>query len=152
MPLAADVDLSQYADKKVTVIRNLPEPNEEGATSVEVEGVVQVANDIGLLLKPKGQVKFELIAKDEIEEVYIAREAQRNLKRSKLNLVKLGQARRHLLERHGIQLSWVNNATEEQAFEYHESLDHEQLDLGHIHVDKGAEKEKGSESDESDEE
>lgn len=134
-------DLAQYADKKVTIVRNLPEPNEKGEGVVEIEGVVQVANEHGLLIKPKGQVKFELVPASEIEEVYLAKETTKKLKRSKLKLVPLGQARRHLIERHGITLEWANNVTEEQAMEYHASLDHAELDLGHIHVDKSSENE-----------
>lgn len=144
-------DLTQYADKKVTIVRNLPEPNESGEGTVEIEGVVQVANEHGLLIKPKGQVKFELIPASEIEDVYMAREGVKKLKRSKLKPVALGQARRHLVERHGITLEWANNATEEQALEYHNSLDHEGLDLGHYHAadadgDAAPEAGQGSES------
>lgn len=143
---AEERDLAQYSDKKVTVVRNLPEPNEAGEGTVEIEGVVQVANEMGLLIKPKGQVKFELIPADEIEEVYLTPESATKLKRSKLKVVTLGKARRHLVERHGVQLSWANDNSEEDAFKYHEGLDHEALDLGHIHV------EKSSGSDDSDDE
>lgn len=137
-------NLAQYDGKKVTVVRNLPEKNEAGEASVELEGVVQVGNTLGLLIKPKGKVQFELVPAEEIEEIYLTPESAKKLKRSKLKLVTLGQARRHLAERHGYTLAWVNEATEEQAFEHHTSLDHEAMDLGHIHVDKTEETEADS--------
>lgn len=138
--------LAEFSGKKVVVTRNLSEPNEKGETAVEVEGQVQVANEIGILIKPKGKVQFDLIPISEIEEINLAKEGNKPLKASKLQPVKLGQARRHLLERHGVQLKWANEVTEEQAFEYHESLNHKELDLGHFHEAKAA----GDESSESD--
>jgi hypothetical protein len=128
--------LGEYVNKKVTVTRNLAEPNEKGESAVEVEGTVQAGNQLGILIKPKGKVSFDLIPIGEIEEIVLAAEGAKKFKRSKLQLVKVGQARRHLLERHGVQLTWVNTVTEEQAHEYHQSLNHEDLDLGHIHVAK----------------
>lgn len=138
--------LAEFKDKKVVVTRNLPEPNEKGESAVEIEGTVQIGNALGLLIKPKGKTNFELIPAAEIEEVVLAKESNKALKRSKLQHVKLGQARRHLLERHGIALAWVNNATEEQALEYHNSLNHEELDLGHVHVEKSKDEPAGDES------
>ena len=135
----SEEQLAEFKDKKVVVTRNLAEPNEKGESAVEVEGTVQIGNALGLLIKPKGKTNFELIPAAEIEEITLAKESNKAIKRSKLQPVKLGQARRHLLERHGVQLAWVNSVTEEQALEYHNSLDHEDLDLGHVHVEKGGE-------------
>lgn len=129
-------DLTQFAGKKVTVVRNLKEPDKDGNTTVEVEGHVQVVNALGLLIKPKGKVQFELIEKDEIEDVFVAPEKDKALKVSKIKPVKEGLVRRHLLDRHGLNLGWVNSVTEEEAKTYHNSLDHVELDLGHVHVDK----------------
>lgn len=131
-------ELKQYDGKKVVVTRNLESPNEKGESAVEVEGVVQAGNELGILIKPKGQVQFKLIPAAEIEEIRLADDKPQKLKASKLNIVKLGQARKHLLERHGYTLDWVNGVNEEQAFEHHKELDHE--GLGHVHVDKEAEK------------
>lgn len=128
--------LADYSGKKVVVTQNLAEPNDKGETAIEVEGQVQVGNQLGLLIKPKGQVQFKLINIDEIEEIALAKESTKKLKRSELKPVVVGQARRHLLERHAVTLEWANSVTEEQAMEYHTSLDHEKLDLGHVHVEK----------------
>jgi hypothetical protein len=134
--------LAEYTGKRVTVVRNLSEPNEAGESAVEVEGQVQVGNELGLLIKPKGKLQFDLINLDEIEEISLVKEGSKPLKRSKIAHVKIGGARRHLLERHGVTLKWANEATEEQAKEYHDSLNHEELDLGHVHVDKADKDEK----------
>lgn len=129
-------ELKNYEGQRVVLTRNLTEPNEAGESAVEVEGQVQAANEMGVLLKPKGQVQFKLIPLEEIEEISLQEAKTSKLKASKLALVKLGKARSHLLERHGVTLKWANETTEEQAFAYHASLDHEELDLGHVHVDK----------------
>lgn len=125
--------------KKVTIVRNLPEPNEKGESSVEIEGTVQAINDEAVLIKPKGKVNFEMIPAGEIEEIYPTPEGDKKFTRSKLKEVAEGAMRRHLLDRHGITLTWANAATEEQAVEYHSGLNHEELDLGHVHVAEKAE-------------
>jgi hypothetical protein len=138
--------LGEYQNKRVKVIRNLSEPDENGNGAVEIEGTVQAGNELGLLIKPKGQVSFKLIDRAEIEDISLVADKSSELKRSKLKPVKVGQARRHLLERHGYKLTDVNGMTEEQAMEFHDSLDHEALDLGHVHV---AESEKSDVADEA---
>lgn len=136
MSTATTTDLSQYTGKKVIVTQNLAEPDKDGATAIEVEGTVQVGNASGVLIKPKGKATFDLIEAASIEEIRLAPEKDKAFKASKLKLVTVGQARRHLLERHGVTLKWANSVTEEQALEYHNSLNHEELDLGHVHSAK----------------
>lgn len=128
-------DYSTLVSKKVTIVRNLKEANEKGETSEEVEGTVQASNEMGILIKPKGKTNFTLIEMGEIEEVYLTPETDKKFTRSKLKPVEAGKVRRHLLDRHGVTLDWVNKATEEEAAQYHDSLDHEKLDLGHVHVE-----------------
>lgn len=143
-------DLSQFKDKRVVVTRNLPEPNDKGESAVEVEGLVQVGSALGLVIKPKGQTKFDLIPAEEIEEIHLAKDSSKPLKASKIKLVELGQARRHLLERHGYTLEWVNSVDEETAKQHHDEIDHEAEGLGHVHSAKGDKDEKKDESDGSD--
>ena len=140
--------LAQYANKRVKFVHNLDEANEKGEKAVEVEGTVQTGNELGLLVKPKGQVSFKIFHRDSIEpdSITLVEDKSTKLKRSKLQPVKIGQARRHLLERHGFTLSYVNGLTEEQAMKVHDEIDHEMEDLGHVHV---AESE-GESKDESD--
>lgn len=131
-------DYSEFQGKKVLVVRKLDKPNEKGESAVEVEGLAQSANELGILIKPKGKVQLELIPADEIEEVSYAPEKAKALKAKTLKPVEYGQARTHLLERHGVDLEWANAVTEQEAFDYHKSLDHEELKLGHVHGDKSA--------------
>lgn len=132
--------LAQFRNKRVKVVVNLPEKNEKGELAVEMEGTVQAGNELGLLIKPKGKVKFELIERGLIEEIVLVTEKSSELERTSLKPVKIGQARRHLMERHGYTLSQANALTEEEAMEIHEKIDHEADDLGHIHSDKSTEK------------
>jgi hypothetical protein len=145
-----DVDLTQYDNKKIKLIRNLSEANDKGELAVEVEGTVQVGNEHGLLIKPKGQVAFQLIPASEIEpgSISLVEGASSKIKRSSVLPLKVGQARRHLLNTHGYKLEWVNGLTEEQAMEFHGTIDHVENDLGHVH-DKKAEDKKDKDSDES---
>ena len=128
--------LDQFTDQKVVVVVNLDEPNADGQTSVEVEGTCLAGNDLGILIKPKGRTKAELIEKDKIESIDFAPEKARVLKPISLKEVTYGDARKHLADRHGVTLSWVNaeGTTEASALEYHQSLDHS--DLGHNHDPK----------------
>jgi hypothetical protein len=143
----AERDLSKFSGKRVTIVRILKEPGENGEGAVELEGVVEVGNELGLLLKPKGKVQFELVPADEIDDIYLLPEAGKKFKATKLKHVEFGQARRHLLDRHSVNLEWANNVSEEQAMEFHASLDHEELKLGHVHVDKKPKPEEGESED-----
>lgn len=136
-PKFTAAQLDEYKGKKVVVTVNLAEPNEKGEGAVEYEGTIQAGNELGFLIKPKGQVQFKLLDRASIEDVRLVQDKSATIKRSKLQLVKVGQARRHLLERHGATLTQVNGLTEEQAMEHHNGIDHEASDLGHIHVAEG---------------
>lgn len=129
-------DYDKFEGKKVVLTRNLEKPNERGETAVELEGTVEAVNDLGIMFKPKGQVKPEILLNPEIEEVRYAPEKSKKAKAKKLKPVEHGQAKSHLLERHGLTLTKVNGFTEEQALEYHNAIDHVAADLGHVHEDK----------------
>ena len=129
-------DYTKFVGKKVIVTRNLDKPNEKGELAVEVEGTVEAANVHGVMLKPKGQVKPEILNLDEIEEIRFAPEKAKNIKAKVLKPIEHGQARGHLLERHGLTLKEVNALSEEEALEFHESIDHVAKDLGHVHGSK----------------
>jgi hypothetical protein len=127
----ADTDLAQYEGKKIIVIKKV-----EGGDAVEIEGTAQASNDLGILIKPKGKTNFDLIHKGDIEEVRYVVEKPKALGRKTLKLVEFGQARNHLLERHGYTLAQVNEIDEKQAFDAHNAIDHVASDLGHEHGDK----------------
>lgn len=127
-------DLSKWTGKRVTVVRNLPEPDADGNATVEIEGLVQVGNDMGILIKPKGKVTFDLIQLDEIEDVFEKPEESKELKASKIKPIKRENVKRHLLDRHGLTLDYVNGITDEQAEAAHNGIDHVASKLGHVHV------------------
>ena len=123
-------DITQYENKRVILVVS------QDDEAVEIEGTVEKAGDIGILIKPKGKVKLDLYEMGQIEDIRLAPESSVKIKPSTIRPVKLGQARKHLLDRHGVTLTEVNKLTEEEAFAYHEGVDHVAEDLGHIHKDK----------------
>ncbi len=133
----ATVDLAEFVNKKVTLVRNLSAPNEKGETAEELEGtLVAVAGD-ALMFKPKGKTNALLIDTADVESVNFAQEKAKTLSRKTLKVVTHGQARTHLLERHAYTLAAINAMSETEAFRTHEGIDHEAADLGHVHGDKG---------------
>ena len=126
-------DYDKFVGKRVVLTRNLKEPNAQGELAVEIEGTLEAANEMGVMFKPKGQIKPEIFDLGEIEEVRYAPEKAKKIKAKKLKPVEFGQAKSHLLERHGLTLTKVNGFTEEQALEYHNAIDHVAADLGHVH-------------------
>lgn len=129
-------DFSKYQGQKVIVQVKLDTPNDNGETLVEIEGKAEAANALGILLKPKGRTQVELIEADKIEGVEFAPEKERKLTAKPLLIVKYGQARNHLLERHGMTLTEANAISEEDALSQHDDFDHESADLGHVHKEK----------------
>lgn len=123
-------DYSEYVGKKVILTRKL-----EDGSADEVEGNVEVANATGVLVKPKGKVQLVLVDAADVIEVRLAPESSKKLKAKKLKTIALGQARSHLLERHGGTLTEVNEMTEEEALSFHESINHVEADLGHVHAE-----------------
>lgn len=127
-------DLKQYEGQKVIVVVALDKPNEKGEKAVEVEGTAMAANDLGILLKPKGRTQAELIEAGKIEEVRFAPEKITELKTKSLKEVAYGDTRKHLADKHGEKLSELNKVNEADAFAAHKDLDHS--DLGHNHDPK----------------
>lgn len=120
-------NLSQFANKKVTVVHTVEGQDE----AVETEGTVSVANEGGVLIKPKGKTQMVLIEAANIEDVRYIEEKPKEIKAKMLKPVEFGQARSHLLERHGFELEAVNKLSEKEAYETHEAIDHK--NLGHFH-------------------
>lgn len=123
---------AKYAGRKVVVVYKV-----DGQTdAVEQEGVAEVANEGGILFKPKGKTQMILLEASNIEEVNFIEDKPKKLDRKTLKLVQFGNARSHLLERHGFRLGDVNDMSEQDAFDLHEGIDHDTEDLGHVHKDK----------------
>lgn len=123
----------QYVGKKVLVT-----VKGENGDAVEVEGTVDVGNDLGLVIKPKGKTRLDIIEQDDIIEIKYVADAPKPLAAKTLKVVEFGQARNHLLERHGYTLTDINKMDEQAAFDFHASLDHVALNLGHVHGAKEA--------------
>lgn len=124
-------ELEQYNGKKVVVVKK----NKEGGAD-EIEGTVQSGNELGLLVKLKGKTTADIIEAADIVEVRYVVDAPKALERKVLKVVEFGQARNHLLERHGFTLAQINAMDEKAAFDTHNSVDHVYADLGHEHGDK----------------
>jgi len=137
-------DYSEYTGKKVILTHS------KDGENVEVEGTVDSANALGVLIKPKGKTNLNLIEAKDIVEVRFAPEKPKTLKAKKLAPVQYGQARQHLADRHGYALSDLVDYSEADAYEFHKTIDHS--DLGHKHeVKEQAEAAEAAEAGESSE-
>lgn len=130
----APTDLAKYNGQKVIVQINLDKPNDKGETLIEVEGKAEAANELGILLKPKGRTQVELVEASKIESVEFAPEPEKKISAKTIALIDYGKARQHLADRHGLNLDEVNQLTEEQALDFHNQTDH--TGLGHVHGEK----------------
>lgn len=104
----------------------------------ELTGTIKKATVAGVAFKPKGKSDLQLLTVDQIEEIQAAPSKPKSVTQKKIDLVPEGGMRQHLADRHGIELKWCKEATEAQAVEFHNSIDHSVL--GHVHVDKKSEK------------
>jgi hypothetical protein len=145
------VDLKQFTDKKVTLTRNLDKPNDKGETAEELEGTVMAVAGSGVMFKPKGKTSATIIDLDDIEKIDYLETSSKKLTRKTLKVVTFGQARTHVLERHGLTLGQVNAMSEKDAFDWHAAIDHEAADLGHVHGDKPAPEAEGETESDADE-
>ena len=125
-------DLQQYI-KKEAVLHIV----QEDGSLKEITGTIQAATVAGVVYKEKGRSNIELTEVSKIEEITAAPVKPRPVQQKKLKPIEFGQARQHLLDRHGVTLSWGKEADEQAAFDYHKTLDHS--DLGHVHVEPEAE-------------
>lgn len=98
----------------------------------EVTGVIKAATVAGVPYKEKGKSSLELATVDKIHEIDFAPTKEKSVTQKVLAPIEMGQARQHLLDRHGVELSWGKSADEKSAFDYHAGLDHS--NLGHRHL------------------
>jgi hypothetical protein len=105
-------------------------------TLKEVTGTIKVATEVGIGFKEKGKASSELLQLSQIEEIGAAPVKEKSITQKKLQPIEMGQGRQHLLDRHGVELAWAKSASEKDAFDWHEGLDHS--NLGHKHVAKEA--------------
>lgn len=120
------VNYSDFVDKKVTIeTDSVPEPR---------EGTVTAGSDVGIVFRPKGLVRQELI---EIKNIRLIEEiiaGPKPLRPRTTGRVNKGKHREHLVDRHGYKISEISHLSEDQAREFHDGIDHS--DLGHRHKEK----------------
>lgn len=104
---------------------------QEDGSLQEVTGTIKAASVAGVPFKVKGKSGLEFSTVDKFHEIDYAPVKAKAVTQKKLNPIEFGQARQHLVDRHGVELSWAKEADEKSAFEYHENLDHS--NLGHTH-------------------
>lgn len=119
-------DYSGYKGKRVIVV-----VNGENGEAQEIEGTIDSVTAGAFILRPKGKTKVELIEDDDVLEIKDAPTPTKALKAKSLKPIELGQARAHLLDRHGYKLSDINALSEQEAFDFHATVDHSEL--GHNH-------------------
>lgn len=119
--------LDQYDGKQV--ILTLAASNGD---AIEREGKIEAGSIAGIAFKEKGKRDVELIEPDEIVEIAEAPEKPKKLLIKKLKAASVNNARAHLADRHGWSRSELNNMTDDEAFNLHDELDHD--DLGHKHL------------------
>lgn len=119
------VNLAEYTGKKVNV---------KLTTEDEVfEAVAEEATDFAVILRRKGKSALEMHPADEVENIELRPDVIKELKGRRLDFIVLDNIKRHLVDRHGYGLASVNAMTVEEAYEFHEGLDHS--DLGHFHAE-----------------
>lgn len=123
----ATLDLTQYADKRVTLIFR-PEGGDDVVTK---EGRVDAASAAGLLFKEKGKADMHIIEPSWIENIVVAPTKEPKVAVKKLQPIPVGRVRQHLADRHGYLPADLNEMTEQAAFDLHESIDH--APLAHKH-------------------
>lgn len=97
----------------------------------EKEGKFEEASEVGVAFKEKGKRDVDLLLPEQIEEVAAAPSKPKKLTQKKLKPATESTARQHLADRHGYDLSDLNEMSDEQAFSDHEDIDH--TNLGHKH-------------------
>lgn len=121
-------DYTSFIDKKAIV-----QYNDADGIVQETEGLVEMTNAIGLLLKPKGKSQAILVEADNIVDVIAAPVGKKKIKPKYISKVDLTTVRQHLGDRHGVRLADLNGMTNEQALSWHDSFDHDEMDLAHRH-------------------
>lgn len=119
-------DVQPYIDKEAIV-----HLVQEDGSLKEVTATIKAATVAGVPFKVKGKSGLELTTIDKIEEIAPAPVKPKPVVQKKLKPIEFGGARQHLMDRHGVTLSWGKEADEQAAFDYHAQLDHS--DLGHRH-------------------
>lgn len=134
--------LADFTKKKVILVAK----GTDGQAH-EFEGTVSGASPAGLAFKQKGKRDVSLVEPDDIEDIRLVPDRPKKMVQKKIDLIKEGNVRQHLVDRHGYTLEEGNELTEEQAIAVHDTIDHK--GLGHRHVAKKKKDEKESSEEQS---
>ena len=137
--------MEQYEGQKV-IVTVLPNPDKEETENQTYEGKAEVANATGMLLKAKGRSGLHLLALDQVVGVEFAPEKPKKIAVKTVKVVKYGNVRQHLADRHGYTTDDLVEVSEEQALDAHTNLDHAAESLAHVHGDKKAAKAEAEEA------
>lgn len=135
-------DFSAFVGKKVILQHNTTV--DDKPETVEIPGELLAWNSEACCIKPKGLTQVKIINSPEIEDIRLADSESPKIKVRTLRPIELGGARTHLLDRHGMTLTSINEISEEDAFSFHETINHQGEDLGHVHVAPKADSEDAS--------
>lgn len=105
---------------------------QEDGSLREIQGTIMAATVAGVAYKEKSKGMDLISSPSLIEEIDFAPTKPKAVSQKKLKPIEFGNVRQHLVDRHGVELSWAKDADEKAAYEYHEELDHS--NLGHVHV------------------
>ena len=119
------IDIPALAEKEV----RLKVVNDEGR-EVEIEGTIEAASAAGVVLRQKRARRSEVYAAHQILDAEVLVVGKR-LKRRQLAPLEEGEARQHLIDRHGYKMEDIEQLSEEEALEFHAGIDH--APLGHSH-------------------
>jgi hypothetical protein len=136
------VEFAALEGKKVVV--QYTEQGEVDGEVKEAHGVLEKANELGLLFKPKGRASTLIFAEQVVGLEEDTSVPEDKIRQKRLNPVEDKAVKQHLVDRHGIALSAVNSMDETQAVSVHNQV-HESdtaKEIGHFHKEKAARKEK----------
>lgn len=103
-------------------------------TFVETEGKLHAVIDgSSILIRLKGTQKPDILQWTELELIEEIKVRPKQLKGRTCKVATLYDVREHLVERHGVKISWINQVDNTKAQAMHDNIDHR--DLGHLHSD-----------------
>lgn len=128
----------EWKNRRVVVTVNLPKPNAEGLTAIEIDGTLTGVHERGIMIKPRGRTTPEMIAPEQLESFELYDEIPQPIEQKVMAEVPFGKIRQHLADRHAFSLLELNasNYTETPAYDDH-LRDHDENGetLSHRHED-----------------
>lgn len=140
----AVINLEEYVGKKASFNLTDDEGNVE-----RIEGTIEATSDQFTFYKPKGKSNGLMVDTSKISDPALAPDTVAELKPRRLNPIAITNIKRHLVDRHGYSIADVDVMSPEDAFAFHEGLDHSPL--GHFHADPPPKKDEEDDAEDGDE-